>query len=422
MVIIPYEVDVPYDRRPVINWVIVSVCVIIFILQNQIYKEQKEKIENRWRSGQEVTQEDWKNPFESLIMYGWSLKGLFGHMWLHGGWIHLIGNLIFLWLFGNAICSKIGNIIYLPIYILLGLTAAAFHQTFSGGPAIGASGAINGIVGMYLVFFPENSVSCFFMFWFPLFVRPYTRTFSVSGIWVILLYFVYDIWGLTKGGGHVAYWAHIGGFATGFGLALLMLLFKQITIEKYEKSLLEVIGLHKKPPIFDQDYLDRRRDLGYWQREAIEQESPLSGPPDKVPTETIPLTGNGGPELPPILTEHENTRKPPVSTDDALAAMEREFVSSAKPTKKASQSLQRPENLYIRAKCLCGKKFKVPLSFSGRKLICPNCKRHLKIPDKNFVHMTCSCGKTFKVPVILAGRYGKCPKCKKRLKIPDKSD
>ena len=85
-------------------------------------------------------------------------------MWLHVGLIHLVGSIIFLWLFGNAVCSKIGNIFYLPIYVGLGLIAAASHNIFSNGTVIGASDAINDIVGMYLVFFPENAMDCFFLF------------------------------------------------------------------------------------------------------------------------------------------------------------------------------------------------------------------------------------------------------------------
>ena len=101
---------------------------------------------------------------------------------------------------------------------------------------VGASGAINGIVGMYLVFFPENSISCFFF----LFFRPVT--FSISGYWMILLWFVFDVWGAVGGGECVAYFAHIGGFVAGFGLAVLMLSTKWVVMERDEKSLLQMLG------------------------------------------------------------------------------------------------------------------------------------------------------------------------------------
>ncbi len=140
---IPYRVDVPFNHRPVMNWLVVTGVIVVFVLQLQA-------------SG--ATQE----ALYSFVLDGWGIKGLFGYMWLHGGILHLIGNLIFLWLFGNAVCSKIGNVFYLPVYVGLGLIAATSHLIFSDGRAVGASGAINGIVGMYLVFFPENSMSCFF--------------------------------------------------------------------------------------------------------------------------------------------------------------------------------------------------------------------------------------------------------------------
>jgi len=211
---IPYAVDVPFDHRPVVNWLVFAGVILAFILQVGATEEQI-------------------SPF---VLNGWAIRGLFGHSWLHAGIIHLIGNLIFLWLFGNAVCSKIGNIFYLPMYLGLGLLAGISHLIFVGGPAVGASGAINGIVGMYLVFFPENSISCFFF----LFFRPVT--FSISGYWMILLWFVFDVWGAVGGGECVAYFAHIGGFVAGFGLAVLMLSTKWVVMERGEKSLLQMLG------------------------------------------------------------------------------------------------------------------------------------------------------------------------------------
>ena len=84
---------------------------------------------------------------------------------------------------------------------------------FTGGNAIGASGAINGIVGMYLVFFPINEITCYFVF---LLLPRLIKEFSLSSIWMILFWLAFDIWGAMRGGGQVAYFAHLGGFAGGF--------------------------------------------------------------------------------------------------------------------------------------------------------------------------------------------------------------
>lgn len=109
---IPYRVDVPFNHRPVVNWILVISITVAFFFQIQ---------------ASEIT-------IRSFVLDGWNIHGLFGHMWLHGGLLHLLGNLLFLWLFGNAICSKIGNVFYLPVYIGLGLIAAVCYvQQWYGG-------------------------------------------------------------------------------------------------------------------------------------------------------------------------------------------------------------------------------------------------------------------------------------------------
>lgn len=246
---IPYRVDVPFNYRPVMNWIVVALVIFIFAIQiveaNQVRNRQMSLVEYKENS---ITTQ--------YLLDGWSIKGLFGHMWLHGGLLHLVGNLIFLWLFGNAVCSKIGNLYYLPVYVFLGLVAGISHLLFSDIPILGASGAINGIVGMYLVFFPENSISCFFFLLF----RPVW--FTVRSFWMILMWFAFDILGAMRGAGGVAYLAHIGGFVAGIGLAILMLRTKMIVMERDETSILKLLGLENKDKS-----TERRGDLTPWQQE-----------------------------------------------------------------------------------------------------------------------------------------------------------
>ena len=188
------------------------------------------------------------------ILNGFELKGLFGHMWLHGGVLHLAGNMLFLWIFGNAVCANIGNLRYIPAYIGLGIVAGISQLVFMGGSSLGASGAINGIVGMFLVFFPQNEITCYFIY--VLLLSPYIREFSVSSVWIILLWLAFDILGVVLGGGGVAYFAHLGGFAGGVILAILMLKFKMVTMERYEKSLLQVIEEYRHPPAVENPQRD----------------------------------------------------------------------------------------------------------------------------------------------------------------------
>ena len=424
--LIPYQVDVPYDRRPVTNWLIVAAIVVVFILQIQLPTHRREKPPPRGQDAEQIHRggEVRQNPFKPYIQYGWRIKGLLGHMWLHGGWFHVIGNLIFLWLFGNAICSKIGNSVYLPVYVLLGVTAAVFHEIFNGNPAVGASGAINGIVGMYLVFFPENFISCAFVFFFPLFVKPYAKTFSVSGIWVILLWFALDIWRLMRGGGQVAYCAHIGGFITGFGLAILMLVFKTMTVEEYEKSLLQMIGVQKRP----KRCADYRRDVSYRERDFIDSQAEEARP--RVTVEPIPLLESESvkQDVPAAEPDSGTSRRheaEPVIPDGAGPDAPLEKAKVQTPEDKLedffTEPLKKVRKEFVLMTCSCGKRFRVPLRFSARTGICPECKAKVKIPESDVIFMRCVCGKRFKVPAVLAGRYGRCPNCKRRLKIPERS-
>ena len=102
-----------------------------------------------------------KARIETFVLTDWSVKGIFGYMWLHNNYPHIIGNLVFIWVFGNAVCSKVGNILYLPLYIATGVVAAVAHLVFDGREVVGASGAIFGMVGAYFVFYPFNSIKCF---------------------------------------------------------------------------------------------------------------------------------------------------------------------------------------------------------------------------------------------------------------------
>lgn len=208
-----------------------------------------------------------------------------------------------------------GNLLYLPVYVGLGLAAGISHLIFSGGPVLGASGAINGIVGMYLVFFPENSISCFF--W--LLYRPIT--FSVSGYWMILLWFAFDIWGAANSSQGVAYVAHVGGFVSGFALAIFMLKMKWVVMQRDEKSLLQMLstknktvpgGLYTRPAPWQQQ----------WEQ-----------------------------------AQNNTIERPPIPKEPA-----------------------KPKDPYIRFSCRCGQKIKTPTAQAGKIGRCPKCRTPIKIP------------------------------------------
>src|SRR5215213_1125631 len=138
-------------------------------------------------------------------------------MFLHGGWFHLIGNMWFLWVFGNNVEDSMGHIRYLAFYILCGLAAAATQTLVNPGsaiPMVGASGAISGVMGAYVVLYPKVRVHMLVIL--GIFItRIVVPAYLMLGYW-FLLQLVGG--GLASGEGGVAFWAHAGGFVAGAAL------------------------------------------------------------------------------------------------------------------------------------------------------------------------------------------------------------
>jgi len=147
----------------------------------------------------------------------------FTSMFMHGSWFHLIGNMWFLWVFGNNVEDAMGHGRFAVFYILCGLAAAA-AQTFvnpsSALPMVGASGAIGGVMGGYAVQFPRSRVLTAIVLGF--FIRTlWVPAWIMLGYW-FLLQFIGGLPSLASEGGGVAFWAHIGGFAAGALLIFVM--------------------------------------------------------------------------------------------------------------------------------------------------------------------------------------------------------
>ena len=213
---VPYEIETLRQVRPWANWLLVGLCTVITLM---------------FFSGA-LSEE----AVDAMVLYGWSPTGLFGHVFLHADIFHLGGNMIFLWVFGNAVCSNIGNLTYLLAFFGCALVAATFHNVLDGGAAIGASGAINGIVGMVLAMYPVNRVYIFWLFLIK------GGTFSMRAWVIILLWLAFDIWGVLMGGGMTAYWAHIGGLIGGIGIGLICLRLSWIELTEYDnRSLLDIL-------------------------------------------------------------------------------------------------------------------------------------------------------------------------------------
>ncbi len=170
----------------------------------------------------------------------WPLTALTS-MFMHGDLIHLGGNMLFLWIFGNNIEDSMGPVKFVAFYLLGGLAAAALQIAIgpdSQVPNVGASGAIAGVLGGYLVLFPRARVITviFIVFFFTIVQLP---ALLVLGFWFLqqVLFGYFDLSDPTGGGGGVAYFAHIGGFV--FGLLLI----RAFASEKRRQRQIERIGL-----------------------------------------------------------------------------------------------------------------------------------------------------------------------------------
>lgn len=163
------------------------------------------------------------------ILEGRELYSLVTSMFLHGGWMHLIGNMLFLWVFGDNIEHKYGHLGFLAFYFAGGLAATGAHIAFnldSNIPSIGASGAVSAILGAYLVMYPKSKINMLiFLGFFITTIR--INAFIFLGYWIVVqsISGVADIAYNTAQTSGVAYWAHIGGFVFGLVIGFIGLLF-----------------------------------------------------------------------------------------------------------------------------------------------------------------------------------------------------
>jgi len=186
---------------PVFSYGLIAANVLVFIWQIRLGEYQEAALYHFGAIPRE-------------IVYGRDVYTLFTSIFLHGGLGHLFGNMLFLWIFADNIEARIGNGRFIVFYVLAGLMAHAVHIYFnlnSSIPTIGASGAISGVMGAYLVMFPSSRVRVLF-FLFPF----YIPAFLFLGVWIYMQ--VESGMGIlqhTAAEDGVAYWAHIGGFVFG---------------------------------------------------------------------------------------------------------------------------------------------------------------------------------------------------------------
>lgn len=151
---------------------------------------------------------------------------IFTSLFLHGGWVHLLGNMLYLWIFADNIEGRLGHFKFLTFYLLCGLGASLAHifaNPTSSMPSIGASGAIAGILGAYFILYPKSRIITLvpIFFFFQIIELP---AFIFLGVWFLMQFFsgVLTLGPRTAQAGGIAWWAHIGGFLSGIFLIILL--------------------------------------------------------------------------------------------------------------------------------------------------------------------------------------------------------
>ncbi len=207
---IPLRDHNPSRKTPYVTWSLMAVNIVVFALYIPLLNDPV-ALSGFFAEWAMV-------PLE--ITQGEEYHTAFTSMFLHGGYMHLAGNMLFLWIFGDNVEDTLGHGWFLVFYLLSGIGADVFHvfsNSMSPVPTVGASGAIAGVMGAYLLFFPKAKVD-FLMFIVVIIKLITLPAFVVLIGWMAMQLFS-GISATTEGGG-VAYWAHIGGFIVGILLVL----------------------------------------------------------------------------------------------------------------------------------------------------------------------------------------------------------
>jgi membrane associated rhomboid family serine protease len=239
---IPLRDDIPSRRFPVVNCILIAITGVVFFLQlsdgsasdieerygmvpaRVVHPDRpvlvKELVRVRTIFGPQIVERE--RPLAAAPFAPWLT--LLSCMFLHGGWLHFLGNVWFLYIFGDNVEDRLGRVGYLAFYLGTGIAAGLAHLVSdpeSTIPTIGASGAIAGVMGCYFVLFPRARVVTLVPIIFFLQILVLPAPFFL-GFWFLLQFFQGSLSVTSAAGGGVAWWAHIGGFAAGAMVALLL--------------------------------------------------------------------------------------------------------------------------------------------------------------------------------------------------------
>lgn len=207
---IPLRDTQPSNSSPFVTLTIIAVNILVFLYQVSLEPYSLNHFIAQY----------------ALVPDRFQTPDMFTSMFLHGGWLHLIGNMWFLWIYGDNVEDVLGHGKFLLFYLLCGIAAAGVHATlnsYSRVPTVGASGAIAGVMGAYLIKFPHSRILTLV----PIFI--FITTVEIPAVFILLYWFVIQIFSgvgsvgysqVSRGG--VAWFAHIGGFVAGMLLILVI--------------------------------------------------------------------------------------------------------------------------------------------------------------------------------------------------------
>jgi len=200
----------PSQQTPVVTIGLMAANILVFLVSLPYFADERTLMQFF---------SDWAL-IPAAVSRGEDMGGLVTSMFLHGGFMHLAGNMLFLWIFGDNLEEEMGHGGFLGFYLASGLAAAVIHVVAapdSPVPTVGASGAIAGVMGGYLLLFPKARVDVLFIFGIFFRVIP-VPAFLMLGVWFALQLFNGTLDDGMSGG--VAYWAHAGGFAAGLAFTV----------------------------------------------------------------------------------------------------------------------------------------------------------------------------------------------------------
>ena len=226
----PLKDNIPTDRFPIVTVALIVANLVIYFLFQEGGWEVTSNVEGDWPVRDyalvpcDITEQCDRGDVASTHIG--AIPSVFSSMFMHGGLLHLGGNMLFLWIFGNNVEDSMGPVKFLLFYLAGGIAADALQIAFDTGsdvPTLGASGAVAAVLGGYLLLYPRARVITviFVIIFFTVLELP---ALLVLGLWFVqqLVFGALEYGTAAQGGGGVAYFAHIGGFV--FGMAVIRLL------------------------------------------------------------------------------------------------------------------------------------------------------------------------------------------------------